>query len=72
MFAEYYDDGAKESGGSYRGDKRFGVFRQWYPNGTLAEVSHWRSGLLDGELISYDQRGKIERRQNYRDGKPTK
>src|SRR5690606_5842622 len=45
--------------GQYTRGKKDGLFKEYYPDGTLKRVMHYNKGLRDGEVVVYNPNGKL-------------
>lgn len=54
----YYFDGAQDS-----------IWKYWYLNGKLKEVSWWDAGLRNGTTSRFDRKGRLLEETNFRIGK---
>lgn len=69
----YYNNGRKRSVLPFFIDESGmrileGKKRKWFENGKIQQVVHYKNSRLHGKVKSYYTRGKIKRRDVYRDG----
>ncbi len=69
-FEAYSDlDGKKMEEGTYKNGNKVGAWTAYHPGGRMkAVVSNYRNGKLEGEMATYDKRGKIISTCDYKDG----
>lgn len=63
----YLDKNLKEAGSFKKGIKT-GKWIRWYQNGEINQVAWWDNGLLDGKLITYNDKGAILFVQRFKNG----
>ncbi len=67
---EYYLDGTKKSEGLINNDSlKTGIWKFYYPNGNISNISHFFNGKKDGSSIQYFSNGQISDSINYKNGK---
>lgn len=69
-FQAYSDkDGNLMEEGNYKNGVKVGTWTAYHPGGRLkAVVSNYKNGKLDGEMATYDKRGKIMSSVEYKNG----
>ena len=69
-YQSYSDlDGKLTEEGVYKNGKKSGTWTAYHPGGRLkAVVSNYKNGKLEGELATYDKRGKVISTCDYKDG----
>ena len=66
----YHSDGKAIMGEeNYKNGKLNGVYKTFYPNGELTEVTYYKNGLLDGNYKKYSIKGQLYNDFNYAGGK---
>ena len=55
---------------SYEQGIREGTATWFYPNNTKMREATFRRGLIDGEIIDFDETGKVTKRRQFVDGRP--
>ena len=50
---EYYENGQKESEGSYKDGKEDGLHKYWYENGQKSAEENWKDGNKNGKLTTW-------------------
>lgn len=70
----YHENGTLEFVGSFRDGKQTGDWKEYYENGILSvtaryEINSNKESVLDGEVILYDDKGKLEIVQLWKMGK---
>lgn len=56
--------------GNYVNDLKEGLFKIYRKDGTLQQERNYKDDRMHGEIISYDENGKVITRITYRNGKP--
>lgn len=67
-YIRYYSNGRIEEEGFFINGRRYGIFKQYYKDGTTACITTYRNNKLDGERCYYYDNGKIKSEVNYLDG----
>lgn len=67
---KWHPNGKAMADGMFLAGKRTGVWKQYFDNGTVAQVSTYVEGVLNGEELFYDEKGKLTRTQRYEHGYP--
>lgn len=69
-FQAYSDkDGRIMEEGNYKNGNKVGTWNAYHPGGKMkAVVSNYKNGKLEGEMATYDKRGKIISTCDYKDG----
>jgi antitoxin component YwqK of YwqJK toxin-antitoxin module len=58
MVIEHYENGQKESEGSYKAGNKDGVHTVWYPNGQIEEKGSYKVGNQEGSHTSWHENGQ--------------
>lgn len=67
---KWHPNGKPMAEGQFVNGHRSGEWKDWYENGTLKEISHFKDGGLHGERRFYDTKGKLVRTMRYEHGFP--
>ena len=67
----YYPGKKKQLEGSYKNDKRDGVWTFYYENGNKWSEAEYKEGINDGKSITWFENGNKRYEGNYKDGKQT-
>jgi antitoxin component YwqK of YwqJK toxin-antitoxin module len=49
--------------------QRHGMSTWWYPNGEKMQEAFYRNGVVDGELVEWNDKGAVVTRDNYQEGR---
>ena len=64
---EYYENGQKESEGSYKDGKEDGLHKYWHENGQMSAEENWNDGKLEGKVFSWYENGQMSAEENWKD-----
>ncbi len=66
---EYFSNSKKKSEGLMKNVKKEGLYKRWYEsNQNIYDIANYRSDILDGEYLCYDERGNIISKGAYENG----
>ena len=65
----YYENGEKESEGSYVDDKRDGKWMEWFENGQKQSEIIYKKGKISGSSVNWYENGQKKSEGNYVDSK---
>lgn len=54
--------------GNFEYGLKQGEWNEWYPNGHKKEISFYKRGMMEGELLSFDERGILLSKQSFHKG----
>jgi hypothetical protein len=66
---EYFDTGTVKSKGSYKDDKKVGIWETFHPNGKKMMLERFKDGVHHGWHFAYDEAGKETGKKYYYYGK---
>ena len=64
---EYYENGQKESEGSYKDGKEDGLHKYWHENGQMSAEENWKDDNKNGKLTTWYENGQIESESYFND-----
>jgi len=65
----WYDNGQLESVRPYRGRKKIGLHRAYWPDGTLRLEAHYKDDAYDGAYRTWHPSGRPAEARHYADGR---
>ena len=66
----YHDNGKVEYRGDWKDELQDGKWEYFFPDGKRHEVRHFKKGQLHGMVTTWNEKGEVTSRREYRDGKP--
>jgi antitoxin component YwqK of YwqJK toxin-antitoxin module len=69
LFVQFYTvKGTIKSEGAFDGRKRVGIWKYFYPNGTIMSKENYKDGALHGEQLVYYPKGQVTEFSEYKNG----
>lgn len=65
----YFSNGNVKAKGFYTNDYADGLFSEYFPSGGLALRGSFVMNVMNGEMVKYDYRGRLEEKFHYKNGK---
>ncbi|APT22139.1 hypothetical protein B0A78_08435 [Flavobacterium columnare NBRC 100251 = ATCC 23463] len=65
-FSKFYHSNQLAEQGTFKKGLKTKEWKSWHPNGKIAFIYHWSSGLKHGEYFSFDTEGKMIERGFYK------
>lgn len=63
----FYEKGSKKMAGAFTSDKRDGIWKAWYEDGTLWSEGEYKDGKRNGPGTTYHPNGKKHLEGNYKE-----